>query len=72
MKNLWTKATSIPITTELNVRSILNRIQRIITPDESIDIEQTTFNIPVINMPRGSGNCKRIPNFAEGKILNDL
>ena len=40
-------------------------VRRILTSDESIDISDTTFNMMMIAMPRGSGVGKKVINLTE-------
>ncbi|KAJ3661574.1 hypothetical protein Zmor_005965 [Zophobas morio] len=62
--HLWTPiSTGLSRTTDVD--NLLNKIQRILTSNEDLDIYTCTFNVEVVNMPRGATNAKRLLNIAE-------
>lgn len=58
-------STSFP--KEHNAEILLNYIENILSSDQSVDINKTTFNIQVVNIPRGQG-LKKINGYS--KIIN--
>ncbi|XP_072377781.1 uncharacterized protein [Diabrotica undecimpunctata] len=52
--------------TDLNTDNILAHIENIVTSDESVQVEDTIFDIQIFKIPRGSGRHKII-NLAEDR-----
>lgn len=63
-----------PISTEtssnLNADTILEYIQNIVTSDQKVDLNRTTFDIQIFKMPRGNGNGgrRKIINLAANRL----
>lgn len=52
---------------KLNAEMLLNYIENILLSDQCVDINNTTYNIKVVNIPRGQG-LKKINGYS--KIIN--